>query len=144
MLVMNPESASPKPRRSLVMFGIGLFVLFSPLAVGAVSYMAPWFGFLLVAMIMASVGFKMLGISTTELAGGPGMKFGLIMIVLIILTVGLASYTREAVSVPGDNETGEPSYTGAAALWHPKILGIVMIFLVAIFTIALLAGKSTL
>ena len=136
--------AGNKAIGALIGLIIGIFVLFSPLAVGAVSYMAPWFGFLLVASIMVLVGFKMLGISSTELVGGPGMKFGVIMIVLIFLTVGLASYTREAVSVPGDNETGEPSYTGAAALWHPKILGIIMIFLVAIFTIVLLAGKSTL
>ena len=69
------------------------------------------------------------------------------MIVLILVTIGLASYTRDAVSVPGDNETGDgedPDYTGASALWHPKVLGIAMIFLVAIFTIILLAGKVTL
>jgi len=125
---------------------VGLFTLFSPIAVGAIEYMAPWFGFLLVAAIMGMVGFKMLGISGTEYLGGASAKFGMIMIVLIFVTIGLAGYTRDAVSIPGDNESTEdnPDYTGASALWHPKVLGIVMIFLVAIFTIILLAGKVTL
>ena len=55
---------------------------------------------------------------------------------------------RTEVKVPGDvdengNQIMEDSYmTTSNFIFHPKVMGIIFILLVAIFTVALLAGKT--
>jgi hypothetical protein len=68
---------------------------------------------------------------------------------VIIFVVGALMYIRKEVNVPGDldengNEIKEESYmTTSNFILHPKVLGIIFVLLVAVFTIALLAGKAT-
>jgi len=122
---------------------IGVFVLFSPTATGAIQYIAPWFAVVLIFIMLAGLVIKSFG--ATDLEAYSSLRGVLLVIVVIVLVVGVLSYVREQTVVPGDNETSaEWDYKKTGTLlFHPKVLGMLFILLIAVFTIALLAGKQT-
>ncbi len=120
---------------------VGLFVLLSPIVSGAIRYMAPWFAVFLILIMVVTVLIQSFGAG--DLSSIAHLR--IIVIVLIIggFVLGFAAYLREQVLLPGDNGT-EMDYTNTVhVLFHPKIIGMVFLLIVAVFTIALLAGKTS-
>ncbi|MFH2028107.1 MAG: hypothetical protein ABIJ08_03140 [Nanoarchaeota archaeon] len=122
---------------------IGLFVLFSPLATGIVQNIAPWFAVLFIFAIFAVAGMRVMGATDADIAGAGQLKLLLGILAVIVIFVGALSYIRGEVSVPGDNETSVDYSRPSAVIFHPNILGVIFIGLVATFTIALLASRRT-
>ncbi|MBW2989796.1 hypothetical protein KY358_05770 [Candidatus Woesearchaeota archaeon] len=118
---------------------IGLLVLFSPIATGTVEYMAPWFAVIFIFVIFASIFMKMMGASGESLGS---LRIITIVVILLVLIVGALSYVRQQVTAPGENETSVDYTKTSAVLFHPKVLGIIFILLIAVFTIVLMAGKQ--
>jgi len=119
---------------------VALFVLFSPIATGIIQYIAPWFAVIFVFIILAGIGLKMMGASSSDI-GGTHIKTMIGVVIVIVLIIGSLSYVRDNITVPGDNET-EADYTESSNfIFHPSILGAIFILIVAIFTVALLAKK---
>ncbi|MFC1704800.1 hypothetical protein ACFLZ6_00550, partial [Nanoarchaeota archaeon] len=85
------------------------------------------------------VALKVFGISESQFSGQ--LKFGLIAVVILVLVVGVMAYIREQASIPTGDDV---DYTKTVSIiFHPKVLGIVFVLLVAVFTIVLLAAKQT-
>ena len=119
---------------------IGLLVLFSPIATGAIEYIAPWFAVVFVFVIFVTIALRLFGATTAESLGS--LRTITFVVIVIIMVVGTLSYIRQQVTVPGDNETSVDYSKTTTILFHPKILGIMFILIIAVFTIALLAGKQ--
>ncbi|MEA2036967.1 MAG: hypothetical protein U9O94_05630 [Nanoarchaeota archaeon] len=117
---------------------IGLLSLFSPIATGVIEYIAPWFAVVFIFVIFATIALKLFGGSVESLGS---LRIITVVVLLLILVVGALSYIRQNVSVPGDNETIDYSKT-TTILFHPKILGIFFVLIIAVFTIVLMAGKQ--
>jgi len=122
---------------------IGIFVLFSPIASGVIQYIAPWFAVIFIFVILISVTSKMFGGADFE--SYSSLKWVVLIIIVITLIVGSLSYVRERTVLPGDNETSEDvDYAQTTNFFfHPRVLGMLFVLLIAVFTIALLAGKSS-
>lgn len=120
---------------------IALLVLFSPIATGAIAFISPWFALAFVLLIFITMTLKIFGASTADIASYGQLKTAFIAFLLLILIVGVFAYIRDQASIP----TGEDvDYTKTASvIFHPKVLGIVFILLIAVFTIVLMAGKQT-
>jgi len=119
---------------------IALLVLFSPIATGTIEYIAPWFAVVFIFVIFASIALKQFGATGMESLGS--LRIITFVVIILILIVGALSYVRQQVTVPGDNETSIDYSKTTTILFHPKILGILVVLIIAIFTIVLMAGKQ--
>lgn len=117
---------------------IAILVLFSPIATGTIEYIAPWFAVVFIFVIFATIALKLFGGGMESLGS---LRILTVVVIIIVLLVGALSYVRQQVAVPGENETIDYSKT-TAMLFHPKVLGILFVLLIAVFTIVLMAGKQ--
>lgn len=128
----------------LIAFVLAIFVVITPIAAGAIAYISPWFvlAFVFFGFIIASM--KMFGASGADISSYTSLKSVFGIIILIILIVGFLSYIREQTTLPGDNETStdiDEYIKSSIVIFHPTILGAIVVLLIAVFTIALLSGK---
>jgi len=113
------------------------FVIISPLATTIFKSLAPVAA---VAMFLVVIVF-----SASGMFGSVGLDSigNLKAVVFVILIVGLIAFTgsivRENIDVP---ERGEDFGKLSTIVFHPNFLGIIFIFALAIFTVALLAAKQ--
>jgi len=121
---------------------VGIFVLLSPIASGLVQYIAPWFAVILIFIVLISIISKAFGASGLESLSS--LKWVTLVIIIASLIIGSFSYIRERTVMPGDNESSEDiDYAEKTNFFfHPAVLGMVFLLIIAVFTIALLAGKS--
>jgi len=120
---------------------IGLLVLFSPIATSIVEVISPWFAVVFVFILFATLAMKFMGASSADIAGGSSFKLLVGIVVLTIIVVGAIGQVRQKISVPGENET-TTEYTKSNVIFHPKLLGAIFVLAIAVFTIALLAGRQ--
>ncbi len=119
---------------------IGLFALFSPTITGLVQYIAPWFAVIFIFIVFISVTTKMFGATDDALA-----SLRVISLIIIIITVVVSSiiYVGEKTGISGNETDKDRDYSKTKNfLVHPKFLGMLFVLLIAVFTVALLAGKS--
>lgn len=121
-----------------VAFIIGVFVAMSPVATLVIQKVAPVFAVVLVFVMILSV-------VSTSMTGGSmppafqSMKYIVMVIIVVALVAGSLSVVRDHVDVP---ETGEDFDETSTVFFHPNFLGIILFFLIAIFTIGLLSARS--
>lgn len=120
---------------------IGIFVLLSPTVTGSIAYIAPWIALVFVFIMLLKIVLQSFGATDVE-AFAP-LKSVFIVIIIIALLFGMLAYIRERTVLPGEGGTSEEyDFTKATnIIFHPKVLGIIFIFIIAVFTIALLVGK---
>ena len=119
---------------------IALLVLFSPIATGAIEYIAPWFAVVFIFVIFVTIALKLFGATEAESLGS--LRTITFIVIIIIMVIGALSYVRQQITAPGDNETSIDYSKTTTIIFHPKILGILFILIIAVFTIALMAGKQ--
>ena len=115
---------------------LGLFVLITPLATDIVSSIAPFLAVIFVFIILITMAAKMLGGDSVAF---PGLKA--VFIIFIVIVVFIAAGTKIKESLNSQAEKNESSGT-LNLIFNPTFLGIVLIFAIAVFTIALLASRS--
>jgi cytosine/uracil/thiamine/allantoin permease len=140
----------------VIAFVLGVMTLFSSVAIKTLNRMAPWFILLVIFAILLLLAYSALGIkeeSIMKLLTGSEhsetIAWWVIALMLIIGLGSLASVVSEEVGFgklrTGENATiptGEQETFGFwATLFHPKVLGMILILLIAMFTINKLAKK---
>jgi hypothetical protein len=128
----------------LIAFVLAIFVVVTPIAAGAIAYISPWFVLVFIFIGFITASLKMFGASPADIGSYTSLKWVFMVIVIIIMVVGFLSYIRERTFLPGDNETSTDisEYTKSSiVIFHPTILGAIVVLLIAVFTIALLSGK---
>ncbi|MAE42347.1 hypothetical protein CMO93_01135 [Candidatus Woesearchaeota archaeon] len=123
---------------SLIAVVAGFFVILSDLATLVVKQVSPLFAVVLVFVAIISVASRSIGV-TAGTDALPAVKWLVLVVMVIALVVGTLSVVRENIEVP---ETGEDFSKSSTVLFHPNFLGIVLITLVAVFTVGLLAAKQ--
>lgn len=129
----------------LIALVVAIFVILSDLASGIIRHITPWFAILFIFVIFITMASKLFGATGADIGE---YKWILLVVVVLVFIVGALTYVRDQTNVPGDidedgNEIIEDNYiTTSNFVFHPKVMGIIFILLVAVFTIALLAGKT--
>ena len=116
---------------------IAFFVIMSETATLVVKQVAPVFAVILVLIAIVSVASGMLGASSDSM---PAMKYIVLVILVVALIVGSLAIVRQNVDVP---ERGEDFSKTSTVIFHPNYLGMIVLFLIAVFTVGLLAAKQT-
>lgn len=128
----------------IIAFILAIFVVITPIAAGAIAYISPWFVLTFVFIGFVVAALKMFGASSADISSYTSLKWVFMVIVITILVVGFLSYIRERTVLPGDNETSTDISEYAKSsivIFHPTILGAIVVLLIAVVTIALLSGK---
>lgn len=120
---------------------VALFILISPLATKIVQNIAPWFAVLFVFVILISIAAKMAGDAEISF-----LKPLFLILLIVVVFVGAGTTIRSNITVPGDNESSadfDRDYSQTSTIvFHPKFMGMMLIFAIAIFTIALLVSNK--
>ena len=141
---------------------LGVFVIMIPSITQLISIMIPWFVLLFIFIIMIIMAYKIFGATDDDILGALRASdktiIYIVVIVAIIIIIGSFSsvygqkllsgtdepVTDDDVSTNDGTGTGSFSQNIGATFFHPKVIGLIFIFLVAAFTIALLGTASKL
>ncbi len=146
IFTMNKAFGDAKWISWLIALIVAIFVIISDLATGIIQYVSPWFAVLFFFVIFITMASRIFGATAPDFGQYKGMIFAVIVLIFI---VGALMYVRTQTTLPGDvdeegNVIKEADYvTTSNFIFHPKMMGIIFTLLVAIFTVALLAGKSS-
>jgi len=155
VLQMTDMFKEKKGLSGAIAFITAIMTLLSGVAIKTINLMAPWFVLFMifgVLMILAYMAFgiskeKILEILTGSEYGGTSSTW-VIAIMLIIGLGSLFTVINEERGFPLSEEAGvaeaqPPGETGFwETLFHPKILGMVLVLLIAFFTLGKLASYS--
>lgn len=113
---------------------MGIFVLISPLATTVVANTAPFLAVIFVLIMLMSIASKMLGGHGDAV---PGLKGVMMVFIVFVIIIGVGVQIRSQI----DSSTADTKDLSKTVniLFNPTFMGVVLIFAIAIFTIALLA-----
>ena len=129
------------------------FILLSDTAVQMVNFMVPWFAVAIIFLFLMILIFMMFGADAKSIKGvisgeaGESLRWVIIGVGLLIIiaafgnVLGQKFLVEGAPSVSGANVTvagGDFEQNVQATLFHPKIIGLLVLFGVLIFAVALL------
>ena len=137
VLLWSKVLGENKAIHALLSLLFAIFVLMSPLATNVVANIAPFLAVVLLFAVLFSVAGKMFG---GEAEAFYSLRFVFFIIIIIVVLVAIATQIRENANVP--SETQEDLSKTVNLIFHPTFLGTVLIFAIAVFTIALLASRS--
>jgi len=123
--------------QALVGLLIGIFVLISPVATSIVADVAPFLAVIFILIVLVNIAMQMLGGSVEAF---PAMRGVFLVFIILIIVVTAGVKIRESIDVP--SETQKDLSKTINLIFHPTFLGTVLIFAIAVFTIALLASRS--
>jgi len=139
---------------ALIAVVIGIMTLFSRIAMKTLNLMAPWFVLFIIFAILFILAFMMFGFGQDKImsfveSGEFGVGMWVMAIMVVIGLGSLATAINEEVgfsSLDASNASGVGAGGSEAGFWkavfHPKILGMVLIMMVAFFTVRQLSKAS--
>ncbi|MBS3101136.1 hypothetical protein J4204_03305 [Candidatus Woesearchaeota archaeon] len=122
---------------ALVGLLLGIFVLISPIATSVVADVAPFLAVIFLFIVLINVAIKMLG---ADIEAFPALKGIFIVFIILVIFIAAGLKIREKANVPSETQTDLSKTVNL--IFHPTFLGIILVFAIAVFTIALLASRS--
>ena len=120
---------------ALVGFLFGVFTLISPTATAVIAGVAPFIAILFVFAIMLSIGSKVLG---NEAEGFSTVRNVMLIFVILIVVIAAAIKLRESINLDSKSQLSSTM----RVVFSPTFFGLVLLFSIAVFTVALLASKG--
>jgi len=148
---------------AIIALSVAMIMLVSKSALEVINFTIPWFIILFIVAIFGIVGYKLFVGSDVDmgemLKHSGALRTWIIVIVVVIFIGALAKVygqnigpylgsqpdvTSGEISEDGEPSTATGSFTEnlSATLFHPKVLGMIFILLIATFTITFLAGRQ--
>jgi len=138
----------------IIAFILAIMTLLSRIAVRTINLMAPWFVLLFLFGILVLMAYMTFGITeetiTEVLTKSIYAKEFAYWVLTLVLIIGLGSLsyvisTEEGWGELGGKEIidGEETIGFFATITHPKVLGMVLLLLIAMFTMNKLLQKPT-
>jgi hypothetical protein len=124
------------------------FLLFmSPQLLGVVKFMTPWFVIIIILIMFLILSFRWMGVPeasiTSTMSSWKTPHYFLVAIIVIIFIAALGNVYGNSLlpASDGANASGNEFQNNvAAAFFNTKVIGMVFIFMIAVFTILLLSG----
>lgn len=144
---------------AVIASAVSLIVLISPKLVQFLNFVIPWFAVAIIFFVLMLLVFRIFGAEEKDFASAvrnsSALMWSLIAIGLLILTAGIFTtigqdFTNlafgdgapvESVS-PGGVSTTSFETNVTNILVNPKILGVMIVFAILVFAVALLTGSE--
>ncbi|MBS3166394.1 hypothetical protein J4444_04690 [Candidatus Woesearchaeota archaeon] len=145
---------------AIIAVAAAFLVLLSKTAVQLINFMVPWFTIALVFFILLILIFQVMGAKEVDLhkalTADSTISWAIIGIAIVIMVAGFASIAGQTLTDAAfTSGTGTTTTIGAsgvattnfnqnvyATLFNPKVLGMIVLFGIAIFAVALLTGSA--
>ncbi|MBU2638886.1 MAG: hypothetical protein KJ955_07975 [Nanoarchaeota archaeon] len=141
-----------KGLNALISFAIAFLFVLTPDLLGVVKIMTPWFTILFVFVIMIVLLFMFVGVKEgdiTEAFTEKGMVWIIVIVCLIIMIYALTQvYGAQIQNITVDGNTtadaSSPTMTSQVGkiLFHPRVLGMLLLLLIAAQAVRFLAGHA--
>ena len=142
---------------ALIAIVLALLVLIYEDLTKIINFMSPWFVVVFIFLVLLLMVYRMFGISEQNIAdyirGDRTVNWVLLSIGIIIFLAAIFNvFGQRALQAAGEEnvtviegEVAGPSFEENlfATIFHPKILGVILIFAIAVFAIAFLGGERT-
>ena len=139
---------------AIIAVAAAFMILLSQKAIQIVNFMIPWFAIVIIFLILLVLLFRVLGAKEETIAQAVNDKFvywTILGIAIVIFAVALGnvfgqealdagSSTAHAVNTSSTSDSGAYQQNVWSIISNPKILGMMVIFTIAVFAIALLTG----
>ncbi|MAF99092.1 MAG: hypothetical protein CMH61_00620 [Nanoarchaeota archaeon] len=136
---------------AIVAISVSFLFLMSKTLLDLINFIAPWFVFALIFIILLLMIYQTLGATDEDIAGvvrtDKTVQWSALAIGLLILIAGFGEVFGQTIGPylaedgASDVATSDFEQNVFATLFHPKILGLIVLFGVAIFAIAFLSGS---
>ena len=148
-----------KTVHAIIAIALAFIVMLSPAILTIINFISPWFVLLFIFVILLLMVYKIMGASdeaiTDFIQTDNAVKWFIFAIGIIIIIAGISHVYGQQL-LPVTTEDGEPIETAAevsteigefkgnvaAIFFHPKVIGLIFIMLVAVFTISLLTRDN--
>ncbi|MBI3032320.1 hypothetical protein HYY69_02495 [Candidatus Woesearchaeota archaeon] len=141
---------------------VSFVVVLSPNITSIVMFAAPWFTILFILVIFALIGVKLFGVSDDSISSmmknHAGLQWTFIIVIVIIILGALStSFGQKQLELGqageqlvltkqdpgGSTATGNYQTNLQRTIYHPKVLGLLFVLIVAALTVRLMSGKMT-
>lgn len=119
---------------ALVGLLLAIFVAMSKFATDVIASVAPFIAVLFVLIVLVGIASKMLG---ADMEAFPAVKGVMIVLIVLIIVIDIGVKIRSASDIAPESKDYSKTIN---LIFHPKFMGMVLLFAIAIFTIALLAS----
>jgi len=126
---------------------IAFMVLMSQTLVSIINFMIPWFTVVIIFFVLLLLVFQVFGAKDADFESAikdKGLIWTIIGIGLVILLAAIGSVIPEDIgpNLATDSTVSDGGFSSnlTDVLFNPKIIGIIVIFLVAIFAVVFLSG----
>ncbi|MGV8141105.1 MAG: hypothetical protein ACP5NW_01535 [Candidatus Woesearchaeota archaeon] len=147
---------------ALIAVILGFMVALSPGVTVVLQTFTPWFTMLILVIFFILFAVKLFGVSNEQITGAFNKKSSILTWILILTAVIIlfslgsgfgqktleeGQYNGTTVSVSSGNETA-PTDTGSFSqnlyntLYHPKVLGLILVMLIVVFTMLFLTDAD--
>lgn len=143
---------------ALIALFISTMVATSSNVMPLIAWMTPWFVMVILFFVFVMLITSFVGVSEVGFVKGLGGETGFTVAMLVVIGIIFAAalgniYGQQALELTTDQQnitaaTGVPTAAGtfrenvASVFFHPKILGMILVLLIAAFTIRLMANPG--
>jgi hypothetical protein len=140
---------------AIIGFVVGIIVMLSENALKIINYMIPWFILIFILIVFLVMAYMFLGAREADVLNVLTRDKTIVVWILIIFfiifiaSLGKVFFTKETPIKGEGNISAEMSEVGErgegafwATLFHPKVLGLIFVLLIAVFTLLLLTEES--
>lgn len=142
---------------ALISFALSMMLLFSPDVVKIISVMAPWFVLLFIFFILAMITLQFMGVEgsaiTEYMTGSWNAIHWIVLAIVGIILIGslgvvfgdsLLPYTdgdQTGSGIDSDFDTNKGNFNTnvAATIFHPKVIGLIFLFLIGAAAVRMLS-----
>ncbi len=162
ILQVTKSFGGSKGLHILIAFLIGILTLMVPDVTELVATMVPWFTIFFLFLIFLLMGYKIFGATDSDISGfmkadkTVGWGIFVVAIVIIIAASGNVYGQRHLTGSDGeplpvddasvdttDSGSGRWSSNLYSTLYHPKILGLLLLFAIGAVTVGVLASGAS-
>ncbi|HLD79046.1 MAG TPA: hypothetical protein VJA18_00630 [Candidatus Nanoarchaeia archaeon] len=130
----------------------GFTVLLSRTVVDLINFMIPWFAIAIIFFILLLLLFMIMGYKEINAYQDPGVRWVLIAVGILIAFAAfgkvLGQSLLEQAAQPTEVQAGDGGGVASESfqqsifltIFHPKVLGLLIVFAIAVFTVALMSG----
>ncbi len=132
-----------KLAKLFISFCIGILFLFSADAVKFIDFVSPWFAVFIIMMLFLLTTFLFMGVKETELIKAvedPRVYWPVLVVGIILFLVALTQVFGSKFNVQGTS--GQVS-EGIRAIVHPRVLGAIILLLIASLSIKFISETVT-
>ncbi|MBI4147363.1 hypothetical protein HY494_01785 [Candidatus Woesearchaeota archaeon] len=136
---------------AIIASATSLTILLSRTAIDLINFIIPWFAIAIIFFVLMVLLFMVMGAKDVTAYKQTNVQWILIAVGILIVVAGFGKVLGQSVleqsAQTGDVVEGQEAVAGSdfqqniyATLFHPKVLGLLVVFAIVVFTVALISG----